>query len=201
VEYHGPGVATLGATDRHVIANLGVEMGAVTTVFPSDDEVRSYLRAQGREKDWRPLAAENGATHDVEDEVDLSSLEPLIALPSSPDKVVPVREVAKQDIYQAYIGSSANPGYRDIAVVGAIVAGKRVAPGVSLDINPTSRQTLRQLIEAISLSSWRLVRGSIRPVATGASAWARRRRADDAACEQCRATFPAAPALLALSAP
>jgi aconitate hydratase len=104
-------------------------MGAVTTVFPSDDEVRSYLRAQGREKDWRPLAAENGATYDVEDEVDLSSLEPLIALPSSPDKVVPVREVAKQDIYQAYIGSSANPGYRDIAVVGAIVAGKRVAPG------------------------------------------------------------------------
>lgn len=165
VEYHGPGVAALGAMDRHVIANMGVEMGAMTTVFPSDDEVRSYLRVQGREKDWRPLAAESGATYDIEDHIELSSLEPLIALPSSPDKVVPVREAAKQNIYQAYIGSSANPGYRDIAIVSAIVAGKRIAPGVSLDINPTSRQALRQLIEAGDLA--RLVTAGARLHQTG----------------------------------
>jgi len=146
IEYYGPGVAELKVMDRHVLANQGVEAGAVTTIFPSDEETRRYLAAQGREQDWRPLAAEADASYDVEEEIDLSALEPLIALPSSPGKVVPVREVERQDIYQSYIGSSANPGYRDIAVVAAIVAGRRVASGVSLDINPASRQALEQLI-------------------------------------------------------
>jgi aconitate hydratase len=165
VEYHGSGVAALTAMDRHVIANMGVEMGAVTTVFPSDEEIRGYLRAQGRERDWQPLAAEQGAQYDVADELDLSALEPLIALPSSPDRVVPVREVAGQDIHQAYIGSSANPGYRDIAVTAAVVTGKRVASGVSLDINPASRQALRQLIETGDLA--RLVAAGARLHQTG----------------------------------
>jgi aconitate hydratase len=103
------GVAELKVMDRHVIANMGVEAGAITTIFPSDEETRRYLAAQGREQDWRPLAAEANASYDVEEEIDLSALEPLITLPSSPGKVVPVREVEGQDVYQSYIGSSANP--------------------------------------------------------------------------------------------
>jgi aconitate hydratase len=152
IEYYGPGVAELKTMDRHVIANMGVEAGAVTTIFPSDEETRRYLASQGREKDWRPLAGEANASYDIEEEIDLSALEPLIALPSSPGKVVPVREVEGQEIYQSYIGSSANPGYRDIAVVAEIVAGRRVASGVSLDINPASRQALEQLIREGALA-------------------------------------------------
>jgi aconitate hydratase len=147
IEYYGPGIAQLSAMDRHVIANMGVEAGAVTTVFPSDEQTHRYLAAQGRAEDWRPLAAEDGAAYDFHDELDLSSLEPLIALPTSPGNVVPVREVEGQDIYQAYVGSSANSGYRDIAVVAAIVAGRRIASGVSLEINPASRQALKQLMQ------------------------------------------------------
>jgi len=165
IEYHGPGVAELKVMDRHVMANQGVEAGAVTTIFPSDEETRRYLAAQGREQDWRPLAAETDASYDVEEEIDLSALEPLIALPSSPGKVVPVRGVEGQDIYQSYIGSSANPGYRDIAVVAAIVAGRRVASGVSLDINPASRQALEQLIREGDLA--KLVRAGARLHQTG----------------------------------
>jgi aconitate hydratase len=147
VEYYGPGLANLSAMDRHVIANMGMEIGATTTVFPSDEEVRRFLRSQGREEDWTELAADEGATYDVEEEeIDLSELEPLIALPSSPGNVVPVREVAGDDIYQAYVGSSANPGYRDFAVAARIVEGRQVHDRVSLDVNPSSRQVLENLM-------------------------------------------------------
>ena len=146
LEYHGPGLAGLSAMDRHVIANMGTEMGATTTVFPSDEVTRRFLAARGREDDWRALAADPGAEYDLEDAIDLGALEPLIALPSSPDKVVPVSEVAGEPVYQSYIGSSANPGYRDFAVVAEIVRGRGIAPGVSLDVNPSSRQVLNALI-------------------------------------------------------
>jgi len=146
VEYYGPGLATLSAMDRHVIANMGAELGATTTVFPSDQEVRRFLRAWQREDDWVELVAESDATYDVYEEIDLSSLVPLIAMPSSPGNVRPVSEVAGERIYQTYIGSSANPGYRDFAVSAMMVHGRQVNDRVSFDINPTSRAQLETLV-------------------------------------------------------
>ena len=146
VEYYGPGLAGLSAMDRHVIANMGAELGATTSVFPSDEATRRFLRDEGREDDWIGIAADEGASYDVHDEIDLSQLEPLIAKPSSPGNVVPVREAAGEEIYQAYIGSSANPGYRDFAVAALMVRGRQVHDRVSFDINPSSRQVLENLI-------------------------------------------------------
>jgi aconitate hydratase len=146
VEYFGPGLRCLSAMDRHVIANMGAELGATTSVFPSDEETRRYLRAQGRSGDWRAIAADDGCRYDGEDEINLSALEPLIAMPSSPGNVVKVSDIKGKDIYQTYIGSSANPGWRDFAVAAEIVRGKTVPPGVSFDVNPTSRQLLEALI-------------------------------------------------------
>jgi aconitate hydratase len=146
VEYYGPGLACLSAMDRHVIANMGAELGATATVFPADAEVRRFLRAQQREGDFVELVADAGATYDLDDTIDLASLEPLVALPTSPGNVVPVREVAGREIYQAYVGSSANPGYRDFAIAAEIVKGKHVHDRVSFDINPTSRQILENLV-------------------------------------------------------
>lgn len=145
IEYYGPGLACLSAMDRHVIANMGAELGATTTVFPSDDEVRNFLKGEGREEDWVEIKADDDATYDLEGEIDLSSLEPLIAKPSSPGNVVPVKEIEGEPIYQAYIGSSANPGYRDFAIAAKMVEGRRIADGVSFDINPTSRDLLEDL--------------------------------------------------------
>jgi aconitate hydratase len=146
IEYFGPGLAALSAMDRHVIANMGAELGATTSVFPSDEQTRRFLCEQGREQAFREIRADEGATYDVEDEIDLSSLEPLIAKPSSPGNVTRVRDVAGEPIYQAYLGSSANPGYRDFAVPARMVRGKRVHPDVSFDVNPTSRHILHDLI-------------------------------------------------------
>ncbi|QEG01326.1 Homoaconitase large subunit [Stieleria maiorica] len=145
LEYSGEGLSGLSAMDRHVIANMGAELGATASVFPSDEQTRRFLRSQRREQDWIEISAEPGVHYDREDVIELSTLEPLIALPTSPGNVVPVREVAGKPIYQAYVGSSANPGYRDFAVVAEMVSGRRVADGVSLDINPTSRQILQNL--------------------------------------------------------
>jgi aconitate hydratase len=146
IEYYGPGLKSLSAMDRHVIANMGTELGATTTVFPSDEAVRHFLKSQGREDDWIELLPDPDAAYDRHEEIDLSKVEPLIAMPSSPGNVKPVREVAGQEIYQAYIGSSANPGYRDFAVVAQMVKGKKVNSKVSFDVNPTSREILAQLV-------------------------------------------------------
>ncbi|WP_018922745.1 aconitate hydratase [Salsuginibacillus kocurii] len=146
MEYYGPGLESLSAMDRHVIANMGAELGATATVFPSDGEVKRFLKSQQREEDWQEIVADDEATYDIDDEINLSELEPMIAKPSSPGNVVPVQEVAGEPIYQSYIGSSANPGYRDFAVVADIVKGKSVASGLSFDINPTSRQMLSDLV-------------------------------------------------------
>lgn len=150
LEYHGPGLAALSVMDRHVLCNMGTELGAVTSVFPSDEGVDAYLRAQGRPDATRRLVADAGARYDHHERLDLSSIQPLVALPSSPGNVVPVADVAGTPIGQAYLGSSANPGFRDLAVPARIVAasGRRVDPAVSFDVNPPSRRVLRSLIAA-----------------------------------------------------
>ena len=147
IEYYGPGVATLSAMDRHVIANMGAELGATSTVFPADDQVRDFLASQRRADDYVELVADEGAGYDIDEEIDLAQLEPLVALPSAPDKVVPVADVAGTEIEQVVIGSSANPGLRDFAMAAAIVAGRQIRPGVSFDVNPTSRQSLQDLMK------------------------------------------------------
>ena len=145
VEYHGPGLAGLSAMDRHVIANMGAELGATTTVFPADDAVRRFLRAEGREGDFSELVADPDATYDLTEQIDLSTLEPLVARPTSPGNVVPVREVEGTEIGQAMVGSSANPGLRDFAVAAAIVKGRQTSDAVSFDVNPSSRQIYEDL--------------------------------------------------------
>ncbi len=145
LEYYGSGLKNLTAMDRHVVANMGAELGATATVFPSDKETLKFLQSQGREQDWSELLADKNASYDIDDEIDLSELEPLIALPSSPGKVVPVKEVVGKEIYQAYVGSSANPGYRDFAISAMMVKDKIVSDSVSFDINPTSRTQLEEL--------------------------------------------------------
>jgi len=145
IEYHGPGLEHLSAMDRHVIANMGAELGATTTVFPADDAVRAFLRGEDREDDFTELVADSDADYDVTDEIDLSTLEPLIARPTSPGNVVAVREVAGTEISQVVIGSSANPGLRDYAIAAAMVAGRQTADAVSFDINPSSREIFSDL--------------------------------------------------------
>ncbi|MEH6405909.1 MAG: aconitate hydratase [Leeuwenhoekiella sp.] len=147
IEYYGDGLNSLTAMDRHVIANMGAELGATTTVFPSDHETKRFLKSQGREEDWSELLADEGAQYDLHDEIVLDDLVPLIALPTSPGNVVPVSEVAGQPISQVVIGSSANPGLRDFWIAGAIVKGKAINQDVSFDINPTSRQIIQNMID------------------------------------------------------
>ncbi|WP_134662381.1 MULTISPECIES: aconitate hydratase [unclassified Amycolatopsis] len=145
IEYHGPGLACLSAMDRHVIANMGAELGATASVFPADEAIRAFLRAEGREHDFRDLRAGRDASYDIEDVIDLSTVEPLVAKPSSPGNVAPVREVSGTPVGQVVIGSSANPGFRDFAVAAATVRGRQTADSVSFDVNPTSRQILVEL--------------------------------------------------------
>ncbi|MDX1621045.1 MAG: aconitate hydratase, partial [Nitriliruptorales bacterium] len=147
IEYYGPGLDALSCMDRHVICNMGAELGATTSIFPSDDEVKRFLRRQGREDDWTEIVADDDPGYDEHEEIDLSELVPLIAKPSNPDNVVAVSEVAGSEIAQSYIGSSANPGFRDFAVAAEICrrADAQAHPRVSFDINPTSRQILENL--------------------------------------------------------
>ncbi|WP_127846270.1 aconitate hydratase [Psychroflexus aestuariivivens] len=147
IEYYGDGLKELSAMDRHVIANMGAELGATTTVFPSDEETRRFLKSQDREEDWTELLADEGCEYELHDEIVLDDLVPLIALPTSPGNVVPVSEVAGKEISQVVIGSSANPGLRDFWVASAIVKDKSVSPEVSFDINPTSRQIMQNMID------------------------------------------------------
>ena len=152
IEYTGDGVKTLSVPERATITNMGAELGATTSVFPSDEVTREFLRREGREDVFRALAADAGAVYDERYDIDLAALEPLIALPHMPDVVKTVREVAGQPIDQVAIGSCTNSSYRDIMTVASILDGKRVAPNVSLVLSPGSRQVLSMVAEAGGLA-------------------------------------------------
>jgi aconitate hydratase len=147
IEYYGEGLEHLSAMDRHVIANMGAELGATTTVFPSDIKTKDFLKSQGREEDWVELIADEDCEYDEHEEIILDDLVPLIALPTSPGNVVTVSEVAGKSINQVVIGSSANPGLRDFWIAAEIVKDKTVHNEVSFDINPTSRQIIQNMID------------------------------------------------------
>ena len=151
VEYYGPGVETLTVEDRASIGNMGTELGATSSIFPSDDNTRKYLAAQWREADWRPLSADEGAASDLydeSDEIDLAKVEPLIACPSSPGNVVRVAEVAGTKVDQVIVGSSANTGLKDLLRVAKIVQGRHSSPETDFHINPSSRQVLENALAA-----------------------------------------------------
>ncbi len=147
IEYHGPGVKSLSATDRETIGNMGTELGATSTLFPSDERTKAYLEAQGRGDVWMELCADKGAAYDEYAEMDLSSLEPLIACPSSPGNVVPVREVAGLKVDQVIVGSSVNSSYRDLMVVAKIMEGRHRHANTSFHINPGSKQVLENVAQ------------------------------------------------------
>jgi len=139
-EYGGEGLASLGVPERATITNMGAELGATTSVFPSDERTREYLRAQGREDIWARLSADANADYAEAVEIDLSALEPLIAQPHSPDNVVPVREIAGTKVAQVCVGSCTNSSYRDLMMLASVLRGKTVHPGLSATITPGSRQ-------------------------------------------------------------
>ena len=144
-EYFGEGLKELSVMDRLVIANMGTEMGATTTVFPSDEETKRFLTAQERPEAWLVLTADKDAAYDKKMSIDLSILEPLIACPSSPGNIKKVREVQGMPVHQVVIGSSANPGLRDYSIASEIVKDKTVPAGLSFDINPSTRQVIENL--------------------------------------------------------
>jgi len=144
-EYAGPGVITLSVPERATITNMGAELGATTSVFPSDEQTRLFLKAESRENDWLPLAADPDAVYDEEIELDLSSLEPLAAQPHMPDNVAPVQSLSGLKVQQVAIGSCTNSSYRDLMTAANILKGKVVHPDISLVIAPGSRQVLTML--------------------------------------------------------
>jgi aconitate hydratase len=152
VEYFGPGVDTLTVPERATITNMGAELGATSSIFPSDEQTRRFLSAQDREDVWRPLQAAPDAEYEEIVELDLSSLEPMIAQPHSPDRVVPVSELAGTPVDQVCIGSCTNSSYKDMMTVAATVAGKTVHPDTALMISPGSRQILLMMTASGALS-------------------------------------------------
>ena len=147
IEYFGEGVSTLSVTDRATITNMGAELGATTSVFPSDENTREYLRLQGRENDFVPLEADPDAVYDALLEINLSELKPLAAMPHSPDNVASVQEIGEIKIDQVAIGSCTNSSYTDLMKVAAILKGHKVHPEVSLVISPGSSRILAKLAE------------------------------------------------------
>ncbi|HDS46166.1 MAG TPA: aconitate hydratase [Methanomicrobia archaeon] len=151
LEYFGPGVKTLSVPERATITNMGTETGATTSVFPSDVETKSFMDAQARGDQWIPLVADADAAYDELIELDLSDVEPLVALPHSPGNVKPVREVAGLEVQQVAIGSCTNSSLRDLKIVANILMGKTLAQNLHLTINPGSRQVVEHLIASNEL--------------------------------------------------
>ena len=147
MEYDGPGVKTLSVPERSTITNMGAELGATTSIFPSDEVTKAFLAAQGREGVWQKLKADADATYDEEVIINLDELEPLVAQPHSPDKVSKVSEIAGLKVDQVAIGSCTNASYADLMKVAAILRGKKVNPDVSLVIAPGSKQVLTMMAQ------------------------------------------------------
>lgn len=147
-EYYGPGVATLTVTQRSTICNMGAELGATTSIFPSDERTRLYLEAQGRGDVSKPLAADPDAAYDEDIEINLSELEPFISQPSSPDNVVKVREIEGTPVAQVCVGSCTNSSYEDLMTVAAILKCKTVHPNVSFTVTPGSKQVYTMVAES-----------------------------------------------------
>jgi aconitate hydratase len=145
LEYGGPGIKDLSVTERATITNMGAELGATASIFPSDENTLSYLKAQGREKDWTGLNADGDAEYSEIIDLDLSRIEPVIAQPHSPDNVVSVRELGGKKVDQVCIGSCTNSSYKSMKEVASILRGRTVAEGVNLLINPGSKQVYEML--------------------------------------------------------
>jgi aconitate hydratase len=147
-EFFGDGVATLTATDRGTICNMIMETGATTGIFPSDEQTRRWLEAQGREDEFAELAADPGVAYDELETIELGELEPLIALPSSPGNVVPAAEAAGTPTRQVCVGSSVNSSYEDVAVIAAVLRDRTLPPELDLTVSPGSRQILDMLVRS-----------------------------------------------------
>ena len=152
IEWGGEGVKTLSVPERATITNMGTELGATTSIFPSDEITRAFLKAEGREGAWRALASDPDAVYDRVIDIDLSTLEPLIACPHSPDKVVKVASLKGTKVDQVCIGSCTNSSLMDMLKVAALLKGRTICPSVSLSISPGSRQVLSMLAERGALT-------------------------------------------------
>ncbi|MBN1868880.1 aconitate hydratase [Candidatus Sumerlaeota bacterium] len=146
IEYRGPGVETLGVPERATIANMGAELGATSSIFPSDERTRDFMKLEHRGTHFRPLAADPDAEYDEEIDIDLSKLEPLVAQPHSPDSVIEARKLSKVDLNQVAIGSCTNSSLRDLELVARVLKGRKVHPETSVALAPGSRQVLQNLV-------------------------------------------------------
>lgn len=153
-EYTGPGVKNLSVYQRATITNMGAELGATTSIFPSDETTRAFLARQQREEDYMPMEADPDADYDETVVINLSGLQPLAACPHSPDNVKPVSELAGMKVDQVSIGSCTNSGFEDLMKAANVLKGKTVAPNVSLTVSPGSRQVLTKLIENGALATF-----------------------------------------------
>ena len=152
VEYGGEGVATLSVPERATITNMGAELGATTSIFPSDEVTRRFMAAQDREADWSPLASDSDAEYAEHYSINLSELEPLAACPNSPDNVKPVRELTGIKVDQVAIGSCTNSSFADMTKTASVLKGHKIADSVSLGISPGSRQVLSMMAESGALT-------------------------------------------------
>ena len=151
LEYAGPGVATLSVPERSTITNMGAELGATTSIFPSDEATKVFLMSQGRAQDWIELRADEGALYNDELRIDLSRIEPMVAMPSMPDKVVRVAELDGLKVDQVVIGSCTNSSYTDLHQVASVLRGKSIKPATATLMAPGSKQVLNMLAAEYAL--------------------------------------------------
>ncbi|GAB4372319.1 MAG: aconitate hydratase [Deltaproteobacteria bacterium] len=153
VEYGGEGVATLSVPERATITNMGAELGVTTSIFPSDKVTRAFLKAQGRESQYVRLQADRTAKYDRVIDIDLSTLEPMVAQPHSPDNVARVKDLAGKKVHQVLVGSCTNSSYKDVTTLAKILAGRTISPNVSFGVAPGSRQVLQMAARESSIAS------------------------------------------------